>query len=469
MPQTALIRKPSPYRKVENCSIIDLGRRKIYLNDEGTRIWELIDGQRTAEEIAQEATRAEGATPDSFQDAAGVIKNFLNDLFDKSLLTSTDENLSHSHQTALAADNSIGIPITAEACQYHQAPMREDGAPSPPSSSIRERVLQLYWDKQYIQKLHLELTYRCNLRCCHCYNSSHSGKSRELTTDQWINIMEEAVSLGCYFLTFTGGEPFARKDILEILQTACRLGFAFRISTNGSMIREKHVATLQNMLPFLQGVDISIYGATSQMHDKVTSRPGSYAQTKAAICSLLDARVPVVAKYVTMQMNFEGMEQFEEEMRAAAIPYAINTGSMSPRTDRNPAPLVQLLTDAQYRKLLAVRGHPKGGKDSTNCVLGWNYAAITADGFVSPCEWLVDLKLGNLREATLKEIWHGPSFQEFRDSVTKTERQCLRCELRNFCCSCPARVYLETGNLFGCAPVQRHNAEFCREFFGATA
>jgi radical SAM protein with 4Fe4S-binding SPASM domain len=457
--QTVLVRRRVPYRKMNGCSIIHLGARQIYLNELGTRIWEFINGVRNIEELVQEAAKFEGAILPTSPEAALLITEYLSGLYSKGLVAVAGDDSNSCQASFGKAGNSPAEQTPLETCQSAAARTAERGL----GKTTKDRILQFYWEKRYIAKLHLELTYRCNLRCCHCYNSSHSGASRELTSEQWAGILAQAAELGCYFLVFTGGEPFARKDILDILQAACRLGFAFRISTNGSMIQEKHVDALQDMLPFLQGVDISIYGATSQTHDKVTSRPGSYAQTMAAIHSLREAQVPVVAKYVTMQMNFEGLDQFEEEMRAAAIPRAINTGSMSPRTDRNPVPLAQLLTDDQYRKMLAVRGQPKGG--NINCILGWNYAAITSDGFMSPCEWLVDLKLGNLREASLREIWHGRGFQKFRESLIGAERECLRCDLRNFCCSCPARAYLETGSLFRCAPVQRHNAELCREFF----
>jgi pyrroloquinoline quinone biosynthesis protein E len=290
-----------------------------------------------------------------------------------------------------------------------------------------------------------------------------------LTSGQWISVLEQAAEMGGYFVVFTGGEPFARKDILEILLAACRLEYAFRINTNGSMIRERHVPVLQSMVPFLQGVDISFYGATAEVHDQVTNRPGSYSKTRAVLDSLLQANVPVVAKYVTMQMNFDGLRQFEDEMRAAKIPHGVNTGSMIPRTDRNTAPLAQLLTDDQYKKLLTDRGHPTSGKTSTNCIPGWNRGGITADGFVGPCEWLGDIRLGNVRDTSLREIWYGSGFQAFRESMFNVERECMRCDLKNFCCSCPAHAYLETGNLFRCAPVQRHNAKLCRDFFTAQA
>jgi radical SAM protein with 4Fe4S-binding SPASM domain len=460
--QTVFIRKQVPYRKMDGCSIIHLGSRQIYLNETGTQIWELIDGERSVEVIAGEMACSEDENPDAPRNEA--VTDFLANLRAKELLLASGNNSSDLVPPAASNGYSSWKQVEPESCQYNPARQTET-ANSQQGKSTRDRIFQSYWDRKYIEKLHLELTYRCNLCCVHCYNSSHGGASRELTTGQWISVLEQAAELGGYFMVFTGGEPFARKDLLEILLAACRLGYAFRINTNGSMIREHHVPVLESMVPFLQGIDISFYGATAEVHDQVTNRPGSYSKTRAVLDSLFQAKVPVVAKYVTMHMNFDGLRQFEDEMSAAEIPHAVNTGSMIPRTDRNTAPLAQILTDDQYKKLLAARGHPTRGKTSTNCIPGWNRGGITADGFVGPCEWLGDIRLGNVRDTRLREIWYGPGFQALRESMLKAERECLSCDLKNFCCSCPAHAYLETGSLFRCAPVQHHNAKLCSDFF----
>jgi radical SAM protein with 4Fe4S-binding SPASM domain len=451
-----LTRNRVPYRAANSCLIIHLGERQIYFNEKGARIWELLDGHRTVAAIA--AALYDDQTSLVFnRQALAAVKTFLADLVSKGLLQLSDPGDSVQEPKGQEAAPVPTQEATQEVCQYGQ------------SKSTRERILQCYWDRQLIEKLHLELTYRCNLRCRHCYNHSHSGASRELTTKQWFHILTDAAELGCYSLVFTGGEPFARRDILEILQKACELGYAFRINTNGSMIRERDVPLLRQMTPFLQGIDISFYGPTAEIHDQVTSRPGSYVRTRAVLDWLLQANVPVVAKYVTMRMNFTGLQGFENEMRAKKIPCLINTGSLIPQTDRNPAPLAQLLTDDQYRQLLTLRGDPKGGRDSTNCIPGWNRGALTADGFVTPCEWLGDLKLGNVRDNDLKKIWYGPEFRQLRESLLNKTRACSECTLKSFCCSCPAHAYLETASLFHCPPVQRHNAEICRTFFAAQA
>jgi radical SAM protein with 4Fe4S-binding SPASM domain len=140
------------------------------------------------------------------------------------------------------------------------------------------------------------------------------------------------------------------------------------------------------------------------------------------------------------------------------IKYAISTESLIPRTDGNKSPLIQILTDQQYERLVATQNIGIGSGRSQACKPGHIRGAITPDGNVSPCEWLTDFKLGNLREKSLREIWYGDQFLSFRN-VFQQESECPSCSLKPGCRRCPAHSYLETGNLLSCAPIQRHNAE----------
>ena len=61
----------------------------------------------------------------------------------------------------------------------------------------------------------VELTYRCNLRCAHCYIPHRSGRG-ELSTDEWKGLLDQVAEAGCLYLLVTGGEPFLRRDALEL-------------------------------------------------------------------------------------------------------------------------------------------------------------------------------------------------------------------------------------------------------------
>jgi radical SAM protein with 4Fe4S-binding SPASM domain len=248
---------------------------------------------------------------------------------------------------------------------------------------------------------------------------------------------------------------------MNVLEHACKRGFSFRLNTNGSLIDEKMLKRLEPMHPFVQSVDISFYGASPEVHDKLSKKPGAYYNTLRALNLLLEAKMRVVTKFITMKDNFDGIETFESDMRRLGVRHVVSTGALIPQTNRETAPLVQILTDAQYKKLLATRSM-KGVSDPGNCKPGHVRGAITPDGHVSPCEWLTDLKYGNLRERSLKEIWYSSGFLGFR-KVFEEDSECPTCSLRPGCGRCPAHSYLETGHLLHCAPIQRHNAELYQQ------
>src|ERR1700745_2404131 len=90
--------------------------------------------------------------------------------------------------------------------------------------------------------VHLDVTYRCNERCVHCY-LDHDDHG-EMTTDEIKDVLDQLAEAGTFFLTFSGGEVFMRRDFLQLVEYARRLQFNVRIKTNGVMIHEQEAARL---------------------------------------------------------------------------------------------------------------------------------------------------------------------------------------------------------------------------------
>jgi radical SAM protein with 4Fe4S-binding SPASM domain len=335
------------------------------------------------------------------------------------------------------------------------------------AETVQEKIEELYWTRLLIQKMHLELTYRCNFRCVQCYNATHGGAESELRQEEWFKVLDQLSEFGCFLATFTGGEVFVRRDATEIMQYACDKGFAFHITTNGSLITDGILMRLQGFRPFLRCVDVSFYGPDAATFDTLTTREGSYAKTFRAVERLAEANIPVLAKYITMKDNFDGIEKFKRDMDRLGVRRTVSPGSLIPRTDRNTGPLVQIVTDPQFEVLVDMLG-PNMFIGAHFCRPGHVRGAITPDGSVSPCEWLTDLKFGNLRQQSLREIWYGPAFQEFR-KVFEEPNECPECDLRPACGRCPAYSYLETGSLVKCAPSQAKRAEQLRHIVEANA
>jgi len=113
-----------------------------------------------------------------------------------------------------------------------------------------------------------EITNTCNYHCSYCIFSSESKKyENELSTEEIKKAIKELKENNFTYIKFTGGEPFTRDDMIEILKYARNLGFDMDISTNGSLITEKIAKELKNMsFPM---VHVSLDGENKKSHEYV--------------------------------------------------------------------------------------------------------------------------------------------------------------------------------------------------------
>ncbi|MBN2026749.1 MAG: radical SAM protein, partial [Actinobacteria bacterium] len=135
----------------------------------------------------------------------------------------------------------------------------------------------------------LELTHRCNLSCRHCYQFSPAGG--EMTTGQWLKVLEELAAAGCLFISFTGGEPLLRDDLPRLLEAAAGMDYAVTLQTNAVLIDASFARMLGNMTKLR--VDVSIYGDNPATHDRFTGMEGSFAASLRAVEMLRENGVPL--------------------------------------------------------------------------------------------------------------------------------------------------------------------------------
>src|ERR1700735_5909600 len=111
----------------------------------------------------------------------------------------------------------------------------------------------------------LDLTYRCNERCVHCY-LDHDDHG-EMTTTEIKHLLDEMADAGVFILTLSGGEIFLRKDFFEILEHARQLMFCVKLKTNAIMIHEREAARIRDL--GVESIQISIYSHRPEVHDAI--------------------------------------------------------------------------------------------------------------------------------------------------------------------------------------------------------
>jgi len=137
--------------------------------------------------------------------------------------------------------------------------------------------------KLILKTLDVEVTSACNLRCLYCYNDSGLKTLKELSTQEFKNVFYEARQLGVDTLTISGGEPFIRKDLSCIVNSAKDLGIQnIQILTNGTLIKSSDIKWIRDQRITLQ---ISLDGSTASINDVVRGK-GTYKRILKTLSSL---------------------------------------------------------------------------------------------------------------------------------------------------------------------------------------
>ena len=149
-----------------------------------------------------------------------------------------------------------------------------------------------------------EITWRCNLRCVHCYTdpwNTPDRVSQELTTAEVLRILDELQEAGCLSLTLTGGDPLARPDFREIYRAAAERGFLLTVFTNGTLITEGTIDLWRRYPP--EKVEVTLNGITASVYEAVTAVAGSYTYVMRGIRLVHEAGIPLVVKANAMTLN----------------------------------------------------------------------------------------------------------------------------------------------------------------------
>lgn len=324
---------------------------------------------------------------------------------------------------------------------------------------ILTRVVERTIRKHIPMNVIFELTYRCNLRCKHCYIPEPNRHLSELTTEEIEDALEQLADLRCLYLTFTGGEIFLRPDIFRLSRKAKSLGFALKFFTNGTLITPQIADRIAELHPFT--VEISIYGKNAATHDFVTKAKGSHQKSMEAVRMLAQRGVRTKAKMPLMNHSFQEYVELMEECEALGVECRLDH-SIVAMDDGDKDPLKLRTTDEQLLRIFTdKRVSPKGDLPTAPaqlCEAGRNTLSISPNGDVVPCIQL-PLVAGNLRKQSLREIWEGSSVMlRVRNWTNDELKDCPTCSLQKHCNRCAGMALLEDGDELGCSSRARQIA-----------
>ncbi len=291
-----------------------------------------------------------------------------------------------------------------------------------------------------------EITYRCPLHCVFCYNPTDFAKHEdELSTEDWLRVLNEARALGSVQCGFSGGEPMLRDDLEILVAEAHRLGYYTNLLTSGVGLNETRAAALKEA--GLDHIQLSFQDSTREMNDFL-SHTRTFELKQRVARMIKDNGWPMVMNVVIHRHNIEHVDRIiamaaeldAEYLELANTQYyswaMVNRDQLLPT--REQLVRAEAITD-EWRKKLDGRmrlffvspdyheARPK------KCMNGWGnvFLTIAPDGAALPCHtarMLPGLEFPNVKTSDVKSIWYdSEGFNRYRGTGWMKE-PCASCE-----------------------------------------
>lgn len=297
-----------------------------------------------------------------------------------------------------------------------------------------------------IFSISIDLTYKCNLRCLHCFNSSgeHNFQNQELSNEQLFKIVKDVAELNPTTVCFCGGETLLRKDILikcaEYLNGYSNGDMSINLVTNGYLMTEEIAKDLKGAgIKFIQ---VSLDGSNKNSHEWIRNKEGAFDKAVNAIKLLKSTGFYVGVACTPTKKNINEIDEIIDLCKNLGV----NEFRMQPLMKLGRAHSIEneFLDYIEYRKLARKLSHKNLLPEYKSINLEWgdpvmhivdgrkgnkklDYLCINAYGdlLVSP---YLPIKFGNLKKRSLNEYFENGLSDiwkiEFLKLITKKINSC---------------------------------------------
>jgi pyrroloquinoline quinone biosynthesis protein E len=318
-----------------------------------------------------------------------------------------------------------------------------------------------------------ELTHRCPLGCPYCSNPlALERRDDELDAGTWARVFTEAAALGVLQVHLSGGEPGARRDLVEISASAREAGLYTNLITSGVGITTR---TLRDLWEAgLDHVQVSIQDSDAVSSDHIAGYRGAFQRKYALATEVVRLGLPLTVNLVVHRANIEriaAMVELAIGLKAARIEIAHvqyygwalkNRAALMPTAEqvaRAVAEVDELRRRHHGRIVIDAVVPDYHARTPKPCVGGWGRRSlnVTPSGRVLPChaaESIPGLEFWNVRDHSLGEIWAAsPAFNAFRGTDFLPE-PCASCDRREIDFGgCRCQAFLLTGDARATDPV----------------
>lgn len=295
-----------------------------------------------------------------------------------------------------------------------------------------------------ISSMEKEGKWNCNQKCVHCYAAGQTqSKVEELKTSEWKKIIDKCRQAGIPQITFTGGEPTMREDLIDLVEYS--KWFVTRLNTNGVLLTKELCNELYNAS--IDSVQITLYSSNREIHNELVGAD-NFDKTVEGIKNAIEAGINVSINTPLCTKNMEYVETLKF-INEIGVKYVSCSGLIvTGNAEKEESKQLQLSSEELYKilqesvkycneNLIEISFTSPGwienrkieelGIEIPSCGACLSNMAIAPNGDVVPCQsWLSsDRRLGNMLKDNWKEIWQAKQCKNIRKITTKTTGKCL--------------------------------------------
>ena len=284
--------------------------------------------------------------------------------------------------------------------------------------------------------------WHCNQQCVHCYAAGQElSDEEELRTDQWKQIIDKCRAAGIPQVTFTGGEPTMREDIIELIDHS--KWFITRLNTNGRKLSKEFCEKLKDAS--LDSMQITFYSCDEDIHNKLVGASG-YKDTVSGIKNAIEAGLNISINTPLCSLNKDYVKtlEFLHDMGVLYVTCSglITTGNAtledSEKLQLSTDEIKTVLKDAVdycYSNGMEISFTSPGwvedefcnelGIQTPSCGACLSNMAVTPSGNLVPCQsWLSGETYGNMLNDNWEDMWKSEACRQRRDFSAQTLGVC---------------------------------------------
>jgi len=287
----------------------------------------------------------------------------------------------------------------------------------------------------------------------------------ELSTDEIIECINQFADLGIYQIGISGGEPFMRSDILEILEYASNKNIKIAITTNGFFLDDKNIRKLKK-IENISLIQVSLDGSNEETHDYIRQYKGAYKSAINAISGLVSEGITTGVVTTVMKLNIDQVPDITKKVKQLGVSI-YGARRFMPVGKGNKLRDSLLISKEDYARHLQYWSDKKINDSdleyiieepllsifesekhsNSGCPAGNSYGAITSLGDIRACIF-IPLSLGNIRNKKFSQIWET---SDIRNKIIGRafEGKCSICNIKENCSGCRAAAYAINNDLMG--------------------